>query len=62
MKRKLTIALVAHDHRKADMVDWMKYNSKFLSDIGAQCRNKKRRRNAEDGSFSIYYTHAFNYK
>lgn len=31
MKRKLTIALVAHDHRKADMVDWVEYNSEFLS-------------------------------
>jgi len=31
MKKKLTIALVAHDHRKADMVDWCYYNSDFLS-------------------------------
>ena len=31
MKDKLTIALVAHDHRKADMVDWVKYNAKYLS-------------------------------
>lgn len=30
MKKKLTIALVAHDHRKADMVDWAIYNSDFL--------------------------------
>lgn len=30
MKKKLTIALVAHDHRKADMVDWCVYNSEFL--------------------------------
>ena len=28
--RKLTIALVAHDHRKADMVEWCYYNSDFL--------------------------------
>lgn len=31
MKTKLTIALVAHDHRKADMVDWAKYNAHYLS-------------------------------
>lgn len=31
MKTKLTIALVAHDHRKADMVDWAKYNARYLS-------------------------------
>lgn len=30
MKKKLTIALVAHDHRKADMVDWCYKNSEFL--------------------------------
>lgn len=31
MKEKLTIALVAHDNRKADMVDWAKYNAEYLS-------------------------------
>lgn len=31
MKEKLTIALVAHDHRKADMVDWVKFNAAYLS-------------------------------
>ena len=31
MKRQLTIALVAHDHRKADMVDWAVYNADLLS-------------------------------
>lgn len=31
MKEKLTIALVAHDQRKADMVDWAKYNATYLS-------------------------------
>lgn len=31
MKKKLTIALVAHDHRKADMVDWVIFNSDYLS-------------------------------
>lgn len=30
-KEKLTIALVAHDNRKADMVDWARYNSDYLS-------------------------------
>lgn len=31
MKDKLTIALVAHDNRKADMVDWARYNAEYLS-------------------------------
>lgn len=31
MKTQLTIALVAHDHRKADMVDWVKFNAQYLS-------------------------------
>lgn len=31
MNKKLTIALVAHDHRKADMVDWCYQNSDFLA-------------------------------
>ena len=31
MKDKLTIALVAHDNRKADMVDWARYNTEYLS-------------------------------
>lgn len=31
MKDKLTIALVAHDHRKADMVDWALFNAEYLS-------------------------------
>lgn len=30
MRRKLRIALVAHDQRKADMVDWVIFNSDFL--------------------------------
>lgn len=29
--KKLTIALVAHDNRKADMVDWAVFNADFLS-------------------------------
>lgn len=31
MKKRLTIALVAHDARKADMVQWAVYNSDMLS-------------------------------
>lgn len=31
MNKKLTIALVAHDHRKADMIEWAAYNAEFLS-------------------------------
>lgn len=31
MKKTLTIALVAHDRRKADMVDWALYNAEMLS-------------------------------
>ncbi len=31
MNKKLTIALVAHDRRKADMVDWAVYNADMLS-------------------------------
>ncbi|MGC9151527.1 MAG: methylglyoxal synthase [Microbacter sp.] len=31
MHKQLTIALVAHDRRKADMVDWATYNATTLS-------------------------------
>lgn len=31
MKKHLTITLVAHDQRKADMVSWVKYNAPLLS-------------------------------
>lgn len=31
MNKQLTIALVAHDQRKADMVSWACYNAKMLS-------------------------------
>ena len=31
MKRHLTISLVAHDQRKADMVEWVKFNAQTLS-------------------------------
>jgi methylglyoxal synthase len=37
MKKKLTIALVAHDNRKADMVDWAVHNAKFLSEHHLVC-------------------------
>lgn len=35
--RKLNIALVAHDHRKADMVEWVIFNSDFLSEHHLVC-------------------------
>ncbi|MDR1895896.1 MAG: methylglyoxal synthase [Prevotellaceae bacterium] len=31
MNRKLKIALVAHDNRKADMIEWAVHNAHFLS-------------------------------
>lgn len=31
MNKRLTIALVAHDNRKADMVDWAVHNANFLA-------------------------------
>lgn len=31
MNKKLTIALVAHDRRKADMIEWAVYNATFLA-------------------------------
>lgn len=31
MKKRLTIALVAHDNRKADMVEWAVHNANFLA-------------------------------
>jgi len=31
MKQKLTIALVAHDRRKTDLIEWVEYNINFLS-------------------------------
>lgn len=37
MKEKLTIALVAHDNRKADMVDWARFNSEYLSRHNLVC-------------------------
>lgn len=37
MKKKLTIALVAHDARKADMVEWAVYNAAMLSQHKLVC-------------------------
>ena len=37
MKRKLRIALVAHDNRKVDIIDWVIYNSDFLSHHSLVC-------------------------
>lgn len=37
MKTKLTIALVAHDNRKADMVEWAVHNAKFLAKHDLVC-------------------------
>ena len=31
MKKQLTIALVAHDNRKADLVEWAVFNADFLA-------------------------------
>ena len=31
MKRKKRIALVAHDERKEDLLEWVKYNEKKLA-------------------------------
>lgn len=35
--KTLTIALVAHDHRKADMVEWCQNNSAFLAEHHLVC-------------------------
>jgi methylglyoxal synthase len=37
MNRKLTIALVAHDNRKADMIEWAVHNIRFLSEHDLVC-------------------------
>lgn len=37
MKRKLKIALVAHDNRKVDIIDWVLYNSSFLAKHSLVC-------------------------
>jgi methylglyoxal synthase len=37
MNRQLTIALVAHDNRKADMIEWALHNMHFLSTHNLIC-------------------------
>jgi len=37
MHKHLTIALVAHDRRKADMVEWVEYNAAFLCNHKLVC-------------------------
>ena len=37
MKKKLTIALVAHDNRKVDMIDWAVFNADFLAAHNLVC-------------------------
>ncbi len=31
MRKSKNIALIAHDHRKSDLIDWCEYNSELLS-------------------------------
>ena len=42
MKSKLTIALVAHDNRKADMVEWAVFNAEMLSKHKLVCTGTTR--------------------
>lgn len=37
MERRKTIALVAHDHRKPDLADWVRYNAGSLSQHRLVC-------------------------
>lgn len=37
MNRKLKIALVAHDNRKADMIEWAVHNADFLAEHKLVC-------------------------
>lgn len=37
MKKKLKIALVAHDNRKVDIIDWVIFNSTFLAKHSLVC-------------------------
>lgn len=37
MKHQKTIALVAHDHRKRDLIEWVSWNHKLLADHRLVC-------------------------
>lgn len=37
MKRKKTIALVAHDNRKQDLIEWVEWNYEILIDFNLVC-------------------------
>ncbi len=37
MSKKLRIALVAHDRRKADLIKWVRYNAEYLSKHDLVC-------------------------
>lgn len=37
MKARKTIALVAHDNRKKDLIEWIEYNVELLLDHGLTC-------------------------
>jgi methylglyoxal synthase len=52
MNKKLTIALVAHDRRKADMVEWAVHNADFLAQHQLICT----------GTTGGLIAHAFNEK
>lgn len=60
MKKRLTIALVAHDNRKADMVEWVKHNAELLSHHHLVCTGttgrliKRHRRIEYSGDDDLY--------
>lgn len=37
MKRRKNIGLVAHDNRKKDLIEWVKFNKKILRDCNITC-------------------------
>lgn len=61
--KKLTIALVAHDNRKAEMVEWAVHNAEFLSHHHIVCTgttgNLVRKALEEKGVNGGYCLHAF---